>query len=80
VELQWCWLQEMETWKGIRGDGVRSSFEGKRGRRQDSSTVSKTDNTMKNDTAARDPNAWLDKIDDWTSKKNMAESMRWVER
>jgi hypothetical protein len=27
-----------------------------------------------------DPNAWLDKIDGWASKKNMAESMRWVER
>jgi subtilisin-like proprotein convertase family protein len=66
VELQWCWLQEMETWKGIRGDGVRSSFEGKRGRRQDSSTVSKTDNTMKNDTAAREAEGgnWCLEVED----------------
>jgi hypothetical protein len=25
-------------------------------------------------------NAWLDRTADWVSKKNMVESMRWVER
>jgi hypothetical protein len=27
-----------------------------------------------------DPNAWLDKTDDWAGKKNMVESMGWAER
>jgi hypothetical protein len=39
--------------KGIGGDRVRPFFEGKRGRRQDNSTVLEADDTTKSGMAAR---------------------------
>jgi hypothetical protein len=50
VELQWCWLQEMEMGK-VRRWGA-TIFRGEEGGRQGSSTVLKVDDTGKSSMAA----------------------------